>query len=87
MKKLLVIVVASASLFALPLTAMAQSNDTQAPATNMKGPPNANGFGKDQETGRSSSGGAASGTDLNSKGGPTSAKDLKGPPNANGYSK
>lgn len=67
------IAVLIAALVGAPLAAMAQG---EAPnAKDMKGPPNANGYGKDQ--GMDKTGGAEDKA--------PSAKDMKGPPNANGY--
>jgi hypothetical protein len=86
MKKLLITAMASASILAFPLTAMAQNNDAS-PTTNMKGPPNVNGYGKDQETGRSSSTGGATSTERNANDRMPSTNDLKGQPNTNDYSK
>ena len=73
---------ACAACLAVPVGAMAQDQPTglapDAPsASNLKGPPNANGYG--QDNGRS--GAAASKDDT------PSASNLKGPPNANGYQK
>lgn len=55
-----------------------QPSGAQADQQQFKGPPNANGYGKDQ-TGRSAAEPSGSTTQ--------SPNDMKGPPNANGYQK
>ena len=63
-----------AALAGAPMAAMAQG--TTPSANDMKGPPNANGYGKDQGMDK---------TDTDPSDKTPSAKDMKGPPNANGY--
>ena len=85
MSKLLLAAAGAALLFA-PGVALAQAGSTSgAPsASDMKGPPNANGYGTDtgMEKGSTVIGGAGS-----SKEEAPSAQNLKGSPNANGYGK
>ena len=85
MKQLLV-AAAGAALVVAPGIALAQTNGTTGDSTtasDMKGPPNANGYGKDT--------GMDKGSTATGKGGGSSdnpsATNMKGPPNANGYSK
>lgn len=75
MKKLILVSAAIAALAASPLAAFAQDGNSSSTGQKMKGPPNANGYGKDQ--GRSSS----EDTDKSNASG-----KVKGPPNANGAS-
>ena len=82
MRKLLTIAAACAALAAVPGAAMAQGQsagqttaDTPS-ASNMKGSPNANGFGKSNESGSTTP-----------KEETPSASNLKGSPNANGFKK
>lgn len=86
MSKLLLAAAAGAALVLAPGIALAQAGSTSgAPsASDMKGPPNANGYGTDtgMEKGSTVVGHAGSSQEET-----PSAKDLKGPPNANGYSK
>ena len=76
----------ASTLLFMPLNAMAQGEgSTTAPgASNLKGPPNANGFGHAQDAG--TAGGSANGQ-AGSEGDAPSATNLKGPPNANGFRK
>lgn len=86
MKTILLPMIAAAALLAGPGLAAAQS-DTPPSAENMQGPPNANGFGKDQGIEKQSP--VIGNAGPNAKGdeeAPT-AKNMKGPPNANGYGK
>lgn len=71
-----------AALLYMPVVAAAQSD---AGASKMKGPPNANGYGKDQgiETQNPVVGNGGSDKDHDMP----SASNMKGPPNANGYGK
>ena len=82
----LLLAAAGAALTLAPGLVMAQAGSTgEAPsASDMKGPPNANGYGTDtgMEKGSTVVGGAGSSQEEAPK-----AKDLKGPPNANGYGK
>lgn len=83
MRRIIFAVATTVAVFALPAAAMAEEGGSSgAPsATDMKGSPNANGYGKDK--------GTAAGTDAERQGGSDkpSGTDMKGPPNANGYSK
>ena len=68
------------ALMALPGTAMAQEqmSPNTPSAKNLKGPPNANGYGDSSATGSTSD----SKQEM-----PPSASNMKGPPNANGFQK
>lgn len=72
------------ALLSMPVAANAQS-DTSSGASNMKGPPNANGFGKDEGIQKQNPVVGNGGTDQDHD--MPSASNMKGPPNANGYGK
>ena len=74
-----IILATCASLIALPGTvgAQGQSSPEGPIASDLKGPPNANGYGKETDTGPSG----------DTKAEAPSASKLKGPPNANGFQK
>jgi len=82
-KKTFLMAAAACALMAWPIGgAMAQANNPS--AKDMKGPPNANGYGKNEGIDSSSS------MSSNSKKGSDdmpSASNMKGPPNADGYKK
>lgn len=82
----LLLATAGAALILAPCIAMAQAGSTsEAPsASNMKGPPNANGYGTDTGMAKGSTevGGAGSSKDETSSG-----KGMKGSPNADGFKK
>ena len=82
----LLLAAASAALLLAPGLAMAQAGSTGEPpsASDMKGPPNANGYGKDTGMAKGSTvvGGGGSSKDETSSG-----KGMKGSPNADGFGK
>ena len=79
MKLLTASTIAVALLAATPLVVFAESDAPS--ARDMKGPPNAAGFGKDRSSQGSVGGESGRTTDA------PSAKNMKGPPNANGFAK
>ena len=87
MKRTFAIAAALAALLVTPLGGSAVMAQTNPSATDMKGPPNANGFGKHEGIDQSSSMAGTAGSARNSTGDEPSASKMHGPPNANGYHK
>ena len=87
MRASILAVAATAVALVLPAAALAQTGASDSPsASNMKGLPNANGFGKDEGIDKSSPMAGTAGAERGTESAP-SATGLKGPPNANGYQK